>query len=59
MNRERTIAAINTMPLNFKLEELMEKLVFIEKIEKGLEQLKSGDVISHAQVKERISKWHK
>ncbi len=47
------------MPQDFDLEMLMERLIFIEKVEKGLEQLNSGNTITHTQVKERIKQWQK
>jgi hypothetical protein len=59
MNREKVIATISDMPQDFDLEVLMEKLIFIEKIEKGLEQLNAGNTITHAQVKEKIKQWQK
>jgi len=59
MNEERLIAAVKETPEDFDLEVLMEKLVFIEKIEKGLEQLESGNTITHEQVKQRVKEWSK
>jgi len=59
MNKEKLIATINDMPQDFDLEVLMEKLIFIEKVEKGLEQLSSGNTITHEQVKQRVKQWSK
>jgi hypothetical protein len=59
MNKEKVIATINEMPQDFDLEILMEKLIFIEKVEKGLEQLESGNTITHEQVKQRVKEWSK
>ena len=59
MNREKAIATISDMPQDFDLDVLMEKLIFIEKVEKGLEQLNSGNTITHAQVKEKVKQWQK
>ena len=59
MNKEKLIATINEMPQDFDLEVLMEKLVFIEKVEKGLEQLDSDKTITHEQVKQRVKQWSK
>jgi hypothetical protein len=39
------------------LEELIERLVFVEKVEKGLEQIKEGKTVPHEQVKDMIKKW--
>lgn len=59
MNKEKVIATINDMPQDFELDALMEKLVFIEKVEKGLEHLKANNTISHNEVKQRIKTWSK
>lgn len=59
MNKEKLLATINDMPHDFDLEVLMERLIFIEKVEKGLEQLESGNTITHGQVKQRVKEWSK
>ena len=59
MNKEKLMATINDMPQDFELEVLMERLVFIEKVEKGLEQLESGNTFTHEQVRQKIKAWSK
>jgi len=48
---------IKELPQEFELEELMEKLIFVEKVELGLKQLDDGKTVDHAQVKEMVKKW--
>ena len=57
MKREKLIDTINNLPPGFELEDLLEKLIFEEKIEKGLLQLEKGKTISHEKVKEIVKKW--
>ena len=57
MKREKAIDTVKELPQEFELEELIEKLVFIEKIEKGLQQAEQGKVTSHEKVKELTKKW--
>ena len=57
MKREKVIEAVKELPPEFDLEELMEKLVFVEKVERGLKQLDEGKTMNHAQVKEMVKKW--
>ncbi|MCO4294028.1 hypothetical protein NF867_14270 [Solitalea sp. MAHUQ-68] len=57
MKREKALEAIRELPQEFDLEVLMEKLVFMEKVEEGLKQLDKGEVIDHSKVKEMIKKW--
>ncbi len=59
MNRETAIEAVKELPQEFNLEELMEKLVFVEKVEQGLKQLDEGKTVSHEQLKDRVREWQK
>jgi len=57
MKKTNVIDVINEMPKEFDLEVLIEKLVFIEKIEEGLKQAEMGNTVSHENVKESVNKW--
>ncbi|MCW3092876.1 MAG: hypothetical protein JWP81_3945 [Ferruginibacter sp.] len=57
MKREKVIDTVNDLPQEFELEELHEKLVFVEKIENGLKQVETGQVITHDTLKEMVKKW--
>lgn len=46
---------LNQLPDSFELEELIEKLIFIQKVEKGLLHSKKGEVDTTAEVKELLS----
>ena len=57
MERAKALDAIKELPEEFELEDLIEKLVFVEKIEQGLKQLDEGKTMPHEKVKEIASKW--
>jgi hypothetical protein len=57
MTRDKALEAVNELPQEFELEELIERLVFVEKVEKGLKQLDEQKTVTHDQVKETIKKW--
>lgn len=57
MKRDKAIDTIKEFPKEFELDDLLEKLVFVEKVEKGLLQLKKGKTVSHEKVKELAKKW--
>ena len=57
MKRDKAIETVKELPNEFDLEELIEKLVFVEKVEKGLKQLDEGKAIAHESVKEITKKW--
>ena len=57
MERDKVLDTIKELPEEFELEDLIEKLIFVEKIEQGLKQLDEGKTVSHEKVKEITSKW--
>lgn len=59
MKRVKVMNTIKDFPKEFELDDLIEKLVFMEKVEKGLVQLKKGKTIPHEKVKEIVKKWQK
>jgi hypothetical protein len=57
--REKVIQAIQDLPDDASVEDAMERLLLLAKIERGIQQADSGQTIAHAQVKERMAKWLK
>ena len=57
MKREKAIDTVKELPKEFELEALLEKLIFVEKVEQGLTQLKKGKTVPHEKVKEMAKKW--
>jgi predicted transcriptional regulator len=57
--KEKMINALQELPDEASIEDAMERLLFLSKVERGLSQANSGNTISHAQVKERMAKWLK
>jgi hypothetical protein len=59
MTKEKVIETIKGLPEHFDLDVLMERLLFVEKVEKGLEQLRNGEYVDHEDVKKMVAKWKK
>ena len=55
MTKEKVLEAIKDMPKDFQLDELIEKLIFIEKVEEGIKQVSGGRAIPHEEVKKIVS----
>jgi len=47
------------MPQEFELDELIERLIVLEKIEKGRKDVVSGQSYSHEEAKGKLDKWLK
>lgn len=54
ITRERMIEAIQELPPDATIEDAIERLVFLAKIEAGLAQLDRGEGIPHDEVKRRL-----
>ena len=50
---------IENFPESFSLDELIERLILIEKIEIGKQQSSNNEVINERDVDEEIKKWFK
>lgn len=57
MKKEKAIDALKDFPQEFELEDLIEKLILVEKVEKGLQQISENKVIPHEKVKDLVKKW--
>ena len=57
MKKESVIDALKELPQDFELENLLEKLIFLEKIEAGLLQLEEGNTLPHDEVIEMTKQW--
>jgi hypothetical protein len=59
MTKEALIKVVNDLPDEFELEDLLDKLIFMGKVEKGIEQIKEGKVTSFEEVKKISKTWSK
>jgi predicted transcriptional regulator len=59
MQKSTIIHTLNELPNKFNLDEFLERLIVIEKIDEGMEEAKAGKTISHDKVKKIAAKWHK
>jgi hypothetical protein len=51
------IEMIKKLPDEVGYDDIMAEIYFRQKVDKSLKQIDEGKVISHEEVKERISKW--
>ena len=60
MKKHTVIETLDSFGDEFDTEKLIEQLLFVEKIEKGLKDVEEGKVIDYNEVKQRFSdKWNK
>ena len=59
LTKEKLNRTINNLPDKFTIDELIDKLIFMEKVEEGLLQSDESKVVSNEDVKNMIDKWSK
>ncbi|MDY0344772.1 MAG: hypothetical protein RBR28_14445 [Lentimicrobium sp.] len=57
LTKDRLKKTMANLPDSFTIDELIEQLIFIEKVEEGLKQSENGITISNEEVKSLIDKW--
>ena len=54
--KEKALHALKELPDDASIEDAMERLLFLAKVEKGLRQAEAGQTVPHAEVKDRMAK---
>ena len=59
LTRMQVFNTVEKLPEQFSIDQLIDKLIFIDKVETGLKQSESGNVNTREQAKQKLSKWLK
>jgi predicted transcriptional regulator len=57
MTKEQVLSSLQELPDSFEPEQLIERIIALQKLEEGLEQIKRGEVVTVEEAKSRLSKW--
>jgi predicted transcriptional regulator len=52
--KERVIDAVRGLPEDATVEDAMERLYFLAKVEEGTRQADAGEIVSHDEARRRI-----
>lgn len=55
--KDKVLLAVKDLPDDAPIEDAMERLLFLAKVERGLKQADAGKTLSHEDVVQRASKW--
>lgn len=55
--KQTVIEILNNLPEDVEYDEIMAKIYFKQKVDKSLEQIEDGKVLSHEKAKERLSNF--
>ena len=58
LNKQQVIESIQQLPDQFSVDELIERVIVMEKIERGLIQSQKGEIVPDNDLeKTKLSKW--
>lgn len=57
LTKENIISTINGLEEPFILDDILERIILLEKIERGLEESRNNQVFSEEEVDKRIESW--
>jgi hypothetical protein len=59
MTQETAIETIKTMPHDFNIDELIGRLIIIEKLDEAEKDFQEGRTFTHSQVQKMFEEWKK
>ncbi|MEY3323510.1 MAG: hypothetical protein RLZZ417_3093 [Bacteroidota bacterium] len=57
ITKEQLIETIKQLPPKFSVDEVMERILLLEKIETGLQQSQKGKVTPYEDLDKKLPKW--
>jgi predicted transcriptional regulator len=55
--KQAALKMIEQMPADASLEDIIYELYFRQRVDRGLREFDAGKTISHAEVKQSLTKW--
>jgi len=59
LTKTRLKEQIEKLPEEFSIDDLVERLILIEKVETGMDQSEHGAIISDSDLDNEVEKWFK
>ena len=59
LTKKKLLKSIKDLPETFSIDEIIDRVILLQKIEIGLEQSASNNVHSTASAKNKLKKWLK
>ena len=57
ITKEKVISSINEMQEPISIDDIIERIILLDKIEKGIEQSDNQQVVSDDELEEKINLW--
>ncbi|MDP2188971.1 MAG: hypothetical protein Q8J69_09855 [Sphingobacteriaceae bacterium] len=57
VKKQAVLSMVNEMPNEFSIDEMLDKLILLQKIEMGQQDVAAGRVKSEEEAKKQLNKW--
>ncbi|MCB8994448.1 MAG: hypothetical protein H6538_02450 [Bacteroidales bacterium] len=55
--KDKIISGIKNLPDSVTIDDILDQIMLIEKIEKGIEQSNNNQIVSDDELDKRLGKW--
>jgi predicted transcriptional regulator len=59
LTKEKIHYTIDSLPDNLTIDQVIDQMILLDKIEQGIKDVDEGRVYSSEEVKEKLNKWLK
>ncbi len=59
MTKTQLINAIENLPDNLTIDQVIDRIIFIDKVQKGLDDSINGRINTKEEAKQKLNKWLK
>ena len=56
-SKEKVLSIVQQLPDDSSIDDIADRIDFIAGIQRGLNELDSGEGVSHAEVKKELASW--
>lgn len=57
MTKEQALETVRQLPDGFVLEDLFERLLFVERVEEGMRQSANGETLTEDEARSYLNRW--
>ena len=59
ITKTQLIQTLDKLPENMTIDQVIDQLIFLEKVQKGLDDSANGRIKTKDQAKEKLNRWFK
>jgi len=59
LTKEKIKKSIDTLPDNLTIDQVIDKMIMLDKIEQGLKDVEDGNLFTTEELEDKLNKWLK